>query len=144
MEYSNYVSVSLVANELDLLTADEYREQQAIIGGTHVLSDNSIDWQEAIFRPATSHNHNLSFRGGTKLTNYAASIGVLDQEGIIKNNKYTRYNAKLNINSKFLNEKLELGLGILASHVDNAGVPVSSSGNADDLLLNTIRANPTA
>lgn len=50
---------------------------------------------EEMQRMGYTQNHRVSFGGGTESSNYRASIGVIDQKGIIKNNYMRNYTAKL-------------------------------------------------
>lgn len=69
-------------------------------------------------------NHNLQFNGGSKDHTYLLSLGYLDQEGIIEETDFNRYNMRLNLNSK-LNDKLNLKLNLSGNH-SNRGEPVSA------------------
>ncbi|MBN1819521.1 MAG: TonB-dependent receptor [Prolixibacteraceae bacterium] len=69
-------------------------------------------------------NHNLQFNGGSKGHTYLFSLGYLDQEGIIKETEYDRYNMRLNLNSE-LSKKLNLKLNLSGNH-SNRGEPVSA------------------
>ena len=45
-------------------------------------------------------SHNLSIRGSSELSNYFFSMGYLDQENLIINDKYKRYNVRINLDMK--------------------------------------------
>lgn len=45
-------------------------------------------------------NHNLSIRGKNELASYYLSLGITDQKNVIKNDKYKRYNFRVNIDTK--------------------------------------------
>lgn len=48
-------------------------------------------------------NHNLSIRGKNELTSYFLSFGFADQKNMIKNDKYKRYNLRINLDTKITN-----------------------------------------
>lgn len=152
IEYSGYVSTSEISNSLDLLDGDQYRIEQAKLDNSNntaiILNPTArVDWQDLIFRTAISQNHNLSFSGGNDKTTYNASFGMLRQEGIVETNEYNRYNARLNLSNKYFDGVWKLDFGLIASHIQNAGVPISTGATGSsggDLMLNAIRANPTA
>lgn len=54
-----------------------------------------IDWQDKIFRPAFVHMHNISIRGGNKMTKYAISGSYNDQDGIIVNSGYRKAQGRM-------------------------------------------------
>lgn len=54
------------------------------------------DWQSEIFRPAWQHSHNLRVSGGTQDVRYNASVSYYDQDGVVLNSNYNRFQARLN------------------------------------------------
>lgn len=56
------------------------------------LSGETTDWFKELFRTSISHNHYLSFSGGANKVNYFISIGYGNNQGLVKNNTYDRYN----------------------------------------------------
>lgn len=67
----------------------------------------STDWYNAAFKKnAFEQIHNLSISGGSEKTVYNASIGYTKQNGLTKAIDYSRFNARMNLNSditKWLN-----------------------------------------
>lgn len=57
-------------------------------------------WQDQIFRTAISHDLNLNISGTGKGLDYSFSGGFLQQEGVVINSDYTRYNFKVNVNKQ--------------------------------------------
>lgn len=55
------------------------------------------NWIDKVFRIGQTQQHNISASGGTGKTKYFASIGMMDQEGTLRNTSYTRYNARVNL-----------------------------------------------
>jgi TonB-linked SusC/RagA family outer membrane protein len=47
--------------------------------------------------------HNLSIRGRSELSNYYMSIGLTDQQNLVINDTYKRYNVRMNLDSKVTN-----------------------------------------
>lgn len=58
------------------------------------------DWLDKVFRTGLTHQHNISASGGTEKARYFTSLGIMDQEGTLKNTSYTRYNVRGNIEVK--------------------------------------------
>ena len=57
------------------------------------------DWQDLLFSNAGTSRHNISIRGGSETVRYMASIGYLDQQGIISPSAHKRINARLNLDA---------------------------------------------
>ena len=69
-------------------TLDDYRNIRA------------IDWQDKIFRTAFVHMHNVSLRGGNKMTRYAASASLSNQPGVIVNSGYKKYQGRVSLDQQ--------------------------------------------
>ena len=61
--------------------------------------DNAVtrtDWFKEVLKPAYFASHDLAIRGGSSRSNYAFSLGYLDNNGIVKNTNFKRYNIRFN------------------------------------------------
>ena len=68
-------------------------------------------WEDALFRQASRTNANINFSGAGDNSDYYLSAGYLNEEGIVKNSGYKRYNLRLNVNvapTKWLNAGVNL------------------------------------
>ncbi len=93
------------------------------------------DWQDQLFRNAWASNHNLSVSGGTDQTNYYTSIGYLNQDGIMINSGYTKYNVLVNLETN-PNDKMRFRINLSGNQdLKNQIANTSTSGgeNADPL-----------
>ena len=66
-----------------------------------------IDWQDEFFSPAGMQRYNVSVTGGTKRLKYMASLGYLDQDGIIAPSGHKQINARVNIDAQ-VTDKLKV------------------------------------
>ncbi|MEQ9442939.1 MAG: TonB-dependent receptor [Cyclobacteriaceae bacterium] len=58
------------------------------------------DWQDVVFQSAAPiQNHSVNISGGNEKTRFSVTGSMFDQEGIIKNSSYTRYNIVSNIHN---------------------------------------------
>jgi TonB-linked SusC/RagA family outer membrane protein len=57
---------------------------------------NNTDWQKEIFRTGSTQNYFFRIRGGDEAAKYALSVGYTGNDGIITNNKYSRFTTRLN------------------------------------------------
>ena len=60
--------------------------------------DNNTDWQEEIYDKAFSTENMLKIKGGDAIANYMLTVGYMNNKGIIKNTKDSRYYARFNAN----------------------------------------------
>uniref|UniRef100_S0DFY5 Putative TonB-dependent receptor family protein n=1 Tax=termite gut metagenome TaxID=433724 RepID=S0DFY5_9ZZZZ len=91
MNYNGYFAVGAVAKNLDLLSANQWREyvrENNIAGAMDYGADT--DWQKELERTAITHSHNLSFSHGGKQGGVRASLSYLDTEGVIKTSYLNR------------------------------------------------------
>lgn len=66
------------------------------------------DWQDEILRTALQHNHNIRITGGTEGVRYNASVSYYNQDGILLNSGYERFQARANTVVK--RDKLDISL----------------------------------
>ena len=57
-------------------------------------------WKETFKSHGTETAHTVQINGGSANTTYMASLGYLYQGGILDQNDYNRYNARVNLNSQ--------------------------------------------
>src|SRR5215203_2587947 len=60
----------------------------------------NTDWWDIIMRDGVFQNYNLSASGGNDKSNFFASIGLKNEEGLQINNDYKQYNARFNFDYK--------------------------------------------
>lgn len=161
LEYNGYVGISQTTKKLDVLNAEDYLDYQILRGNTGFYmmdTDNdgeydierdfsttpSHNWQDEIFRSAITHSHTLSAGGSNGKSNYSASLGLLSQEGIIKNNDYERYNFRIKVDHE-QSDRLSLGFNLNSSLSDQFGVTSNGGGGGgsyNGLTQLIIIANP--
>ena len=54
-----------------------------------------VNWQDRMLQTAAMHNHSVSLSGGTDKTRYAVSGSLLDQDGILLNSGFRRYQGRI-------------------------------------------------
>jgi TonB-linked SusC/RagA family outer membrane protein len=144
LNYSTSFGISKLARPIPVFSADEYRLQVPAVGG--VLEDSlaSTNWQDEITRTALTQNHNITLGGGSENLSYFASLGLQDQEGIIKNNDLKRYTGRINISQKFLDDRLHVDLNLNASQTLNNRPPSEGNNGASiSIIGSAISTNPT-
>lgn len=144
ISYDGSFGISQVTKTLDMMSGYEFVKLQNEIEPTRTaeryfmdyngkqwtLDDYrnvpEADWQDAIFRTAWSHNHNLRLTGGTEGVRYNASLSYYNQDGILLETGYERLQARMNTTVK--HEKLTMNLNANFSRsIQNGSSPSSSS-----------------
>lgn len=123
LSYNGYVGIEKVSNEFDMMDAAELREFLTKNGQSLAPANDlgaNTNWQNEVQRDkAISHNHNISFGGGTDKTLYSASLNYFDQEGILRTSALNRIIGRISVEQKAFDDKLKLGLSVTNS-VSNA------------------------
>ncbi len=144
VNYSPGYGFSNLARPIDVFTADEYRARVVEVGGVLEDSLGNTDWQEQITRTAMTKNHNLTIGGGLDKLTYYASLGLQDQEGIIKNSNMKRYSGRINVSQRLLNDKLTLEVNLNAAQTINRRPPTEGNNGASvSIVGSALVANPT-
>ena len=149
VSYENFVSFSEVSNKLDVLNLPQYatlKTNLANLWGNQVrqefaqpeLLGPGTNWQNEVYRVATSTSHQLSFSGAKDGTNYYLSGSFLDNEGTIINSGLKRYTVRLNVDSK-IKSWLRVG-GNLSGGITNEDITVNQSFQG--LISNTLLQAP--
>lgn len=102
IDLSVNLGISTASKFLDMLDAKGWAEVTTIarqaIGkpaldmATDLANKPDNDWQDIMFRPALMQNYNLSVKGGGKYSTYYTGLGYFNQDGIVKDTNYQRYN----------------------------------------------------
>ena len=150
ISYDGYVTTQTVAEKLDMMNLREYAQYQVELGDflqsdvDDAYKDPSIlgegtDWQDAIFRDALMHSHQLSLSGGTGKMKMTASGGYMNQEGTIFGSEFERYNARFNADGK-VHDWLQMGGSLAFTHTDE--VITRQDGN-DGVIMQALTMQPS-
>jgi len=144
INYDAYAGFQKVTNKVKMADASEYatltNELSTSNGGT-ALFDNpaslgkGTDWYDQILQNAFVMNHSLSVMGGSEKSTYNISLGYLDQDGIVKNNNYKRYTARVS-NDIQIFKNLKVGYNV-------TGVASKSNDIPSTIFHQMFSASPT-
>jgi TonB-dependent starch-binding outer membrane protein SusC len=134
---SSNFGVSNLSTEIPVFTADEFRKNVVAIGGK--LEDRGGDtyWQDELSRTAITYDQNLIMSGGTDKLTYRASLGYLDQEGIVINTGIKRYSGRVNATQKLMDGRLNIDFTL------NSTIEKSENAIMSTLVSEMLDFNPT-
>ncbi|PCJ98871.1 MAG: SusC/RagA family TonB-linked outer membrane protein [Flavobacteriaceae bacterium] len=146
LEFSSNLTISRPVRKFDLLSRDEYLDALPDFGGDPVANNfgANTDWQEVLLRSTASTNQNLSYSNNYGSGNIRATLGYQKQFGIIEKSEFERITGRVNLNQRFFDDKLLIGIQTSISRVNNQRPPLDNRAGAQgDLLGAAYAANPT-
>lgn len=126
--YDGMVAAQRQTKRIDMLNLREFANyyndmaSQGMVFKDDRFSDPSVlgkgtNWQDAIFRTALQHQHQVSAQGGTDKVKFYVSGNYMDQDGTIIGSEFKRYGARINLDAQ-LKSWLKLGLSANYSNTD--------------------------
>lgn len=105
------------------------------------FSDPSVlgvgtNWQDAVFRTAFQHQHQISAEGGSDKIKYYVSGGYMDQDGTVIGSNFNRYNFRTNLDAQ-LKPWLKLGLNAAYTHTNERLVHADAADGVITYALTT-------
>ncbi|MBL3658171.1 SusC/RagA family TonB-linked outer membrane protein [Fulvivirga sediminis] len=137
--FGSYVGSQWTSNRFDLLSTDQYIDYATNIMTYDdntppsrftapqyaELLNNNTDWQDEIFRAGLMQNYNIGVSGGGENSNYRISAGYINQEGVLIETDYERFNLRGNSNytlGKFeFGQTLSLAISEQSPETNNGG-----------------------
>jgi len=136
MTLSSSVGWTSMSNHIDVFSASEFRRQVPNTGGQLNDFGGDTDWQDQLTQTALSSDVNFSLSGAASdRFSYYASLGVQNQEGILRESSLSRYSGRLNMSQSAMNGRLNVDYHISAVHSANLR-PDNTSMVVDMLQLN--------
>ena len=144
VRYSGYYGVQENIKTIPLMNPYDFVKLQSDIGVSDLnqtylangvtLDDykkvQGIDWQSKLYRRAPMQSHTVSVTGGTPKTKYAISGQVLNQQGIIINSSFKRYQGKMSLDQT-VSTRLKVGVNVIYTNTQTTGTqPSSMSGSS--------------
>lgn len=116
IEFSTQNKLSTPGKMVELLNGDEMRylvkNYQGRDSFKSIPGTYNTDWQNEILRTAFGTDNNLSISGSLPYLPYRVSIGLLDEDGIMKKNNMQRMTAAVNLNPRLFNNHLKIDISI--------------------------------
>ena len=115
--YPNGVSAAADANLFENIELDG------------IANNRTTDYQSYLLRTGKIQSHNVSVLGGAERTQFGLSVGYFNDQGVIINQDFTRYNFRLAIDHQ-INSKLSVGLTSLGAYSIQNGDNFNPYGGA--------------
>lgn len=155
-EYSAYVESQVALWRADLAACQSrpacnagLADSVTLFAGvdtTHLnaLGSANTDWSRAVTRTGVTHNHNLSFIGGTDITHYRGSLNYMNQQGVALSSGLQRIQGSLSASHRALDNRLGLNLNVTTSRVNNSYITIENRGGFEGgVFQNVAIFNPT-
>ena len=103
-DYGSYPNSVVYGNGSTPVIQDYYYDEN----GIRIRTGNT-DWAKEIYSTALMQNYNLSLSKGFKDGNVALTMNYMDQDGLVRNSDFRRFNTRLTSDFRFLNNKVRVG-----------------------------------
>lgn len=132
--------LNIVRGQANLTAQNYYINGQTL---DSYKNTKGIDWQDLVFRTGKIKINDFSIRGGNAQTKYAVSGSIYNQDGIMLNTGYDRFQGRASID-QVINTKVKAGVTINYGSIIPNGVPVAngSSSPVSYLLYQTMVYRP--
>lgn len=115
VDFNAYYGTETISQKPDLMNGAQFREAAKKYNQAFTDNGANTDWLKVITRTAHTQNYNVGVSGGSDKSSYRASVGYLNQVGTLIGSGKDRLNARLNIDTKALNDKLNMKFNFSAS-----------------------------
>lgn len=134
--YSSTFAWDKIINELDMMSAQDYRDVRLGWGDRGVDLGGNIDWLDAVSRTGFTMQHTLTVSGGNERSNYRVSADYRDANGVDLRSNREEYGARASV--------MHTTKGGLFTINLNVAPRIIYRDNADwEVFRNAIEANPT-
>ena len=131
--FNSQYTVGVVGKTVDVLSAAEIR---SIVTGSenaayiNLMGKGTTDWQKLIYQDAVGVDNNISASGAIGNIPFRASVGYLDQQGILKTDKFQRVSSSLNLSPKFFDNHLSVNMNLKLAQTKNRFADGGAVGSA--------------
>lgn len=95
---------------------------ESLADGTSTLdiyNDKSYtDWGDLLLKNSTTQDYELGVSGGNEKTNFNVSLGMMNDRGLMRNDKMNRYNGRANIDHR-INKYFKVGTSLQFTYKSN-------------------------
>jgi tonB-linked outer membrane protein, susC/ragA family len=152
ISYSGYLSFQNATNMIERMGSYEYAsllnqaleaegmskrfndtELQKFKDGNDPLYPDT-DWYDLAYKTGVQHRHNVNINGGSENVKYMASLGYLNQTGILPNAGREQFNARTNLDMK-INKRLSAHMNLSFIKNDYSDASSAYYGGSSDQII---------
>ena len=152
ISYSGYLSFQNATNMIERMGSYEYAsllnqaleaegmskrfndtELQKFKDGNDPLYPDT-DWYDLAYKTGVQHRHNVNINGGSENVKYMASLGYLNQTGILPNTGREQFNARTNLDMK-INKRLSARMNLSFIKNDYSDASSAYYGGSSDQII---------
>ena len=152
ISYSGYLSFQNATNMIERMGSYEYAsllnqaleaegmskrfndtELQKFKDGNDPLYPDT-DWYDLAYKTGVQHRHNVNINGGSENVKYMASLGYLNQAGILPNAGREQFNARTNLDMK-INKRLSARMNLSFIKNDYSDASSAYYGGSSDQII---------
>ena len=112
VEYNSYANVQTLFGKPEMMDANDYRRLIAE-GYNYTDYGGSTNWLDEVLQNPVSHNHNLTFFGGSSRTNFTGSLNYRNWEGIFLKSGQERLTMRADLNHDMFDGKLSTNIQLI-------------------------------
>lgn len=155
ISYSGYLSFQNATNMIERMGSYEYAsllnqaleaegmskrfndtELQKFKDGNDPLYPDT-DWYDLAYKTGVQHRHNVNINGGSENVKYMASLGYLNQTGILPNAGREQFNARTNLDMK-INKRLSARMNLSFIKNDYSDASSAYYGGSSDQIISQL------
>ena len=142
VDVNTYVSTQQIVKKLPFMNVDEYRE--LVKQGKRGARDDgaSMDWLDEVMQKPLTQVYSINLKGGSRTTNYVASLEYRGINGIIKRSNNRMMYPRIEITHRMFNGKLKLN-GNLSGSTQNYFSGSDGGSYNSAVYRNALTYNPT-
>ena len=130
-EYASLLNQALEAEGMSKRVNDT--ELQKFKDGNDPLYPDT-DWYDLAYKTGVQHRHNVNINGGSENVKYMASLGYLNQTGILPNAGREQFNARTNLDMK-INKRLSARMNLSFIKNDYSDASSAYYGGSSDQII---------
>lgn len=150
LTFENSYTISNLPKKLNSMNLQQYARHQNALSDVYdpstkrpefahpELLGKGTDWQDEIYQTGIMMSNQLSFSGGKEGINYYISGGVLNQDGIVIESGFKRYNVRANIDAK-VNSFIKVGVNMSGAITDEN---LTLNGQFNGVVATSLLATP--
>ncbi|WP_080903759.1 TonB-dependent receptor [Parabacteroides sp. Marseille-P3160] len=157
ISYNGYLGAQQIQNPFHMLNGKDYmnlanalykeiagqeNEENGAYTESQLASNVNTDWIKETTRVGLVQDHNITFRGGSEKTKVLTSLGLFNQDGILKNTSFKRISGRVNVDQT-INDYIKAGATVYAHRETQNYQEYSGNIVNSNVLLSIMTYDPT-